>query len=169
MDEQTPKPAEITPAVSYELTPQNRLFIFYLNHGEPEAGKRLTVFESYQMAGYKGDKHAAYQLKSRLEKELLAEALNTGMSRADIVRNIASLVELPVVGDDGKPVSSLTVQQHTRLLALGLKAHEATQALVPKITAIQINRYDKGEKKAVDSVIIETTAERQPPSVEEGE
>lgn len=156
---------EKAPTPADSLTPMNRLFLFYMTHGD-EQGNKLSVFAAYQKAGGEGDKHAAYQMKSRLEKELTAEAINTGMAKSDIVRDIAALNSLPVVGADGKPVMNVSVKEKLRLSSLALRVHEAIQEKTPNITAIQINRYDSGKK---DEVIVETTAVRDVTPEDKGE
>src|SRR5690349_19834627 len=124
--------------VADSLTPMNRLFMFYLTHGD-EQGNKLSVFDAYRKAGGEGDKHAAYQMKSRLEKELTTEALNSGMSKADILRDIADMMRLPVTEKDGTPVKAVSLKEKLRLTSLALRAHEAVAEKMPTITAIQIN------------------------------
>lgn len=156
--EKTPKPVD-------NLTPMNRLFMFYLTHGD-EQGNKLSVYDAYRKAGGEGDKHAAYQMKSRLEKELTAEAINSGMSKADLMRDIAGAMKLPAVGEDGQPLKAVGMKEWLRIRSLALRAHEAVGDRTPNITAIQINRYEGGKK---EEVVVETTAVPVQPTEDKGE
>jgi hypothetical protein len=131
------------------LLPKQRLFLMRLLEG-------AKVYDAYKDAGYEGDKGAAYQLKSRLDKELtlLAEAKN--MSKSDLLLELGKLNELPVVDKTGAPVSGVSINNKLRILALQQKALEMSKPEAPRITAFQVNTY-VGEKKtdAVDTTIVE--------------
>lgn len=136
-----------------KLTDSNRLFIYKLTYEKSESGSPLTVFEAYQRAGYKGDIHAAYQLKSRLEKELMLEEINRGASKADIFKQIADAMALPAVDKSGAPVTGISMTNKLKVLALALKAHEQLEPVQPKITAFQINLG--GAEPPKEAVIVE--------------
>lgn len=121
------------------LTDKNRAFIFHLVHGRSASGSPLTVYEAYQKAGYEGTIHAAYQLKSRLEREIMAAEVNRGASKSDIFRQIADLMELPVTDSKGNAAAGITVTNKIKLLQLAVKAHETVEPQAPKITAFVIN------------------------------
>lgn len=122
-----------------ELTDKNRLFIYKLVHEKSESGNPLTVYEAYQKAGYEGDIHAAYQLKSRLEKELMMEEMNRGASKADIFKQIADAMQLPAVDKSGAPVSGISMTNKIKVLGLALKAHEQLEPTPVKLSVFQIN------------------------------
>lgn len=119
-----------------KITPQNRLFIMGLVEGKP-------VFKSYEDAGYKGDYHAAYVLKARLDKELQAFSLAHGVSRGDLMAEISRLNSLPVAA------SSVSVNQKLKILKLQSDVLKDLKPDAPRITAIQINRFEDGAKKEV--------------------
>lgn len=122
-----------------ELTDKNRTFIYKLVHGKSESGNALTVYEAYQQSGYSGDIHAAYQLKSRLEKELMLEEINKGASKADIFKQIADMMQLPAVDKAGNAVNGISLTNKIKVLGLALKAHEQMEPQPKRLTAFQIN------------------------------
>lgn len=149
--------------VARDLTDKNRAFIYHLVHGKSESGNRLTVYEAYQNAGYDGDKHAAYQLKSRLEKEIMEAEVTRGATKADIFREIADLMTLPTVGKDGSAVTGISVAQKVKLLGLAVKAHDMVKTDAPRITAININMGGSApaQKAEEPPTVVDVTPEEE--------
>ncbi len=142
-------------AVAEELTPFNREFIFQLVHGKSASGQPLTVYEAYQNAGGDGTKHAAYQLKSRLEREIMAAEVNRGASKADIFKQIADLMNLPVVDKNGNAAAGISVTNKIKLLQVAIRAHEAVEPQAPKISSFTINMAPaKAEGAVIDAEVV---------------
>jgi hypothetical protein len=72
------------------LTPKNALFVRLLLDG-------VSTVEAHKKAGYKGDPHAAYELRSKLRWYLRQEAANRGISADGIAVDLAALDSLPVL------------------------------------------------------------------------
>lgn len=124
------KPAQDNSAILADMTPLNRVFLWGVLEGK-------TVWEAYQEAGGKGDKHAAYVLKARLDRELQAFAQARGVSKGDLLAEIGKLNAIPVA----IPEAGLTVGQKLKLLALQDKVLDGMKPDRPNVTNIQINRY----------------------------
>lgn len=130
------------------LNPKQRLFINLIMEG------RKTL-DAYKMAGYEGDDHAAYTMRTRLNKALgqLAEA--RGMTRADLMHQVANMMELPLIRVDGRGqvhnAEGITVDQFIKLAHLKEKI-VLDRKERPQITAIQINLGDEENKtpKSID-------------------
>lgn len=90
-----------------QLTAKNELFIRFIL-----AGKRTP--EAHKLAGYNGDPHAAYELRSRLNKAISAAARAGGVSEEGVLSDIAALDELPVAA----PAAGITVDQKLKVVAL---------------------------------------------------
>lgn len=138
--------------VSNSLSDRNRAFIYHLVHGQSASGNPLTVYEAYQKAGYEGDKHAAYELKSRLEREIMQAEITRGASKADIFREIAGLMQLPAVDKMGAALTGISATNKIKVLALAVKAHEVIDVPQPKITAVNINMGPVEQKITVGEV-----------------
>ncbi len=141
------------------LTGKNRLFIYNLVHGRSTSGNPLTVYEAYQNAGYDGDKHAAYQLKSRLETELMKAQISTGVSKSDIFKEIAGMMALPVVDKDGNPATGISVTNKIKLLQLAVKSHDMVKDPSPNVTAVQIN-FGSAPAPETPQVVVDVTPEK---------
>lgn len=72
------------------LTPKNALFVRLMLDGK-------STVDAHRLAGYKGDPHAAYELRSKLRGYLRQEASNRGISAEGIAVDLAALDALPVV------------------------------------------------------------------------
>ena len=70
-------------------TAKNVMFCRLILEGHP------TV-EAHKMAGYKGDPHAAYELRSKLRGLLRVEAEKRGISMEGVAADLAQLDNLPV-------------------------------------------------------------------------
>lgn len=127
------------------LTPQQLAFFVHLKRGN-------SVIEAYKKAGYEGNDHAAYQLKSRLNQQFSQFMQETSMHEADWLKRVNELLEKPVVRYDqfGKvyDVPGLTMDQYIKLLAIEQKRLEAKKNVSkPQITAFQINRFTDNKKE----------------------
>lgn len=147
MENQSPQSTPNLPAGSpaseatilAELTPKNRLFLMGMLEGK-------KVFDAYKEAGYDGDSHAAYVLKSRLNKELAAFASVHGVSREDLMLEISKLNNIPLA----MPAGGVNINQKLRILALQEKVLSSMKPERPNITAITINRFDAGNSKPTE-------------------
>lgn len=124
------------------LNPKQRLFLSLIMEGN-------KTVEAYVKAGYKGDEHAAYTLKTRLNKALHALAEARGMTRADLMVQVQHIMELPLIRVDSQghsqPADGITVDQWIKLAHLKEKIVPDAKPR-PSITAVQINFGD--DKKA---------------------
>ena len=117
-----------------ELEPRQKLFLMLLLEGK-------KVVEAYQEAGYDGkEKASAYQLKSRLNKQLEQLAIAKNMSKGDLLTQVSNLYELPVVDKQGQAITGITIQTKLRLLSLHNRILDNMTTSRPNITAITINR-----------------------------
>lgn len=71
------------------LTAKNKSFLQHLAAGRP-------TIEAYKLAGYQGDNHAAYQLRSDLKQHLQVLLEQGGFSREQLGLEIKRLNELPL-------------------------------------------------------------------------
>ena len=116
-----------------ELTPRQRLFLTLLLDGvKPQT--------AYVKAGYDGDpSHAAYVLKSRLDKQMTLMAMARGTTKADLIAQMQALHDLPVVDDEGAPVTGISMQHKLRLITLQNTILSGIQDSGQEILGIQIN------------------------------
>lgn len=118
---------------SRALTPKNKAFLQHLANGRP-------TLEAYSLAGYKGEPHAAYQLRSDLKVQLGALLEQGGFSREQLAVEVNRLNELPL----DPSVKNVNFKQKLDLLRLMEKA--VPKPIVagdrPKITPfiVAINR-----------------------------
>lgn len=71
------------------LTSKNRSFLNHLAAGRP-------TLEAYALAGYKGEAHAAYQLRSELKAHLAVLLEQGGFSRETLAVEVNRLNQLPL-------------------------------------------------------------------------
>lgn len=71
------------------LTAKNKAFLQHLADGRP-------TLEAYKLAGYKGDAHAAYQLRSDLRVHLANLLEMGGWSRESLATEVKKLNEIPL-------------------------------------------------------------------------
>jgi hypothetical protein len=129
------------------LTPKNRLFLQLLSEGK-------KTLEAYKQAGYKGNDHAAYQLRSDLKEELVKVLEGQGVDRAGLMQGLKTLIDLPT-----KEEQEGTIPVKFKLHALNLlfKMVEASKPVSnerPKITAFIVNN---GVAKEQPSSSIDTS------------
>lgn len=111
------------------LTAKNRSFLQHLAAGKP-------TLEAYALAGYKGDNHAAYQLRSDLKEHLQLLLEQGGWSREQIAVEANKLMALPLNPD----VKNVNFKQKLDLLKFMDKALSAGKGSneKPRITPIVI-------------------------------
>lgn len=133
-----------------KLTPRNRVFLEQLSQGK-------STLEAYKLAGYIGEDHAAYELKSKLSKDFEAYLTAKGLSRADLMLAVKDLINLPVINGQYK-----TLKDHMKLLTMWLKMLPAESNGKPNITAFVINNHNAvkptSSAREADNVV-ETTVE----------
>lgn len=112
-----------------KLTPKNRVFLELLSQGK-------STLEAYKLAGYVGEDHAAYELKSKLSKDFEAYLTAKGMSRADLMLAVKELIDLPVLNLGYK-----TLKDQMKLLTMWLKMLPQESTNKPSITAFVINNH----------------------------
>ena len=111
------------------LTPKNRSFLQHLANGRP-------TIESYKLAGYKGEAHAAYQLRSDLKEHLQLLLEQGGWSREQLALETNRLMALPLNPD----IQNVNFKQKLDLLRFMDKALTPNKAdtKAVKITPIVI-------------------------------
>lgn len=135
--DQTPTAFDKRPAKAAdpleELTPKQRLFITLLIEGKKPQ-------DAYVKAGYEGDPgHAAYVLKSRLDKQITLMAMARGTTKADLITQMQALHELPVVDKDGAPVTGISMQHKLRLISMQNTILSSIKDDSTDILGLQIN------------------------------
>lgn len=111
------------------LTPKNRAFLQHLAAGRP-------TLEAYALAGYKGEPHAAYQLRSDLKEHLQMLLEQGGWSREQIAVEANKLMALPL----DPSVQNVNFKQKLDLLKFMDKALSAGKGgnEKPRITPVVI-------------------------------
>lgn len=130
------------------LLPKQRMFLFLLTEGRP-------VFEAYKAAGYEGEKGAAYQLKSRLDGALVEMAKARNVSKGDLMLEIGRLNDLPLVDRFGDAVVGITINHKIKVLALQQKALESEKQEAPRVTLVQVNRFEAKTASEVEAIATE--------------
>lgn len=113
-----------------KLTPKNRVFLELLSQGK-------STLEAYKLAGYQGEDHAAYELKSKLSKDFEAYLTAKGMSRGDLMLAVKELIDTPL-----HPLAGKGIKDQIKLLTLWLKMLPNEQTNRPAITAFVINNHN---------------------------
>lgn len=129
--------------IESKLTSKNRCFLEFLSQGK-------NTLEAYKLAGYQGDDHAAYELKSKLSKDFEAYLTAKGLSRADLMLAVKKLIDLPIVNDEHK-----TMKDQMKLLTMWLKMLPTESNNKPSITAFVINNHNavKGSSTANEAPV----------------
>lgn len=130
-------------AKALELTDRNRLFIHLILSGN-------STVEAHKLAGYKGDDHAAYELRCKLGPAIAAEASARGVSEEGLMADMASLDSLPVAHG-----GSVTVEQKLKLMGLKQKFLKDKADGERELTRFVVGK--KAEKGVID---VEPVAEK---------
>lgn len=111
-----------------KLTDRNVLFLHYLKLGK-------GTVEAYEAAGYNGNAHSAYELRSYLKNEIAKMIAGEGFgTREGILLKLKKLQEIPV----NQPV--LSVKEALEILKLEAKMQpKENKESKPTITPIVIN------------------------------
>lgn len=116
-----------------DLTPRQRVFLNLMVEGE-------SPQQAYVHAGYEGDpKHACYQLKSRLDKQLTLLAISRGMAKSDLVLGMKRLNELPILDDEGAPVRGISMQHKLRLMDMQARMLDSMKENTGPLLGISLN------------------------------
>jgi len=127
-----------------KLTKQNLHFIELIL-------KDVKVFDSYQLAGYKGGKESAYQLKHKLKPYLTRAYEIEGLSREGYKTRMLNLLKLPCVDRNGTPITNLTFNQYKEVLNMlkdQIDNEEGRKQTQPQITAFIVKTHaeSKGDR-----------------------
>lgn len=118
------------------LTVKNKAFLQHLAAGRP-------TLEAYHLAGYKGNNHAAYQLRSDLKQQLALLLEQGGFNREQLAVEINKLNELPL----DPSIKNVNFKQKMDILRLMDKAlpKPMQQGDRPKITpfVVAINKPEQ--------------------------
>lgn len=131
------------------LTAKSRSFLTHLAAGRP-------TLEAYALAGYKGEAHAAYQLRSDLKCHLMKLLEQGGWSREQVAVETNKLMALPLDPE----VKNVNFKQKLDLLKFMDKALESGNkgnGNKPSITPVRITFG--GSKPIVESVEAEVVTE----------
>lgn len=140
------------------LTAKNKAFLQHLAAG------RQTL-EAYKLAGYNGEPHAAYQLRSELKQHLTVLLEQGGFSREQLAVEVNRLNELPL----DPSIKNVNFKQKLDILRLMEKALPKPVS-GPKVEItpfILINKASKADVKAEDAIeaeIVEPTPESAGPA-----
>lgn len=131
--------------VSYKgdkvLTRKNKVFLFHLAAGRP-------TLEAYNLAGYRGEPHAAYQLRSDLKTQLQTLLEQGGFTREQLGIEINRLNQIPLAED----LKNVNFKQKLDLLRLMDKAlPKAIDGARPKVTPFIIG-INKPESVTINEV-----------------
>lgn len=113
--------------------------------------KDLKVHEAYTLAGYKGTKESAYQLKHKLKPFIDKYYEIEGVSREGYKAKLLKLLSLPCVDKSGTPVDKLSFNQYKEVLLLlrdELDRQENKQQARPQITAFVIKTHAESVREA---------------------
>ena len=134
------------------INPGNLKFLMLLLDGK-------STTEAYKAAGYDGSDHAAYVMRSRLNKQLAALADSRGLDMAGLKQELLKVKNLPLVRHDkfgnSRPVDGLTPDEFSRFLRLQLDLLKVEKPVTNSITAIQFIRADVNDSPSInkDNVI----------------
>jgi hypothetical protein len=143
---------EITSAPKNKaLTARSQSFLNHLAAGRP-------TLEAYSLAGYKGNAHAAYQLRSDLKQHLARLLEDGGFSREHLALEINKLNTMPL----DPSIKNVNFKQKLDVLRLMEKAlpKPASTMSGKQITPVRLN-FLTTEPVKIESV--ETTAEESEP------
>jgi len=113
--------------------------------------KDLKVYEAYTLAGYKGSKESAYQLKHKLKPFIDKYYEIEGVSREGYKSKLLNLLSLPCVDKEGKQLDKLSFSQFKEVLLLlrdELDRQDAKHQARPQITAFVIKTHAEAMREA---------------------
>jgi hypothetical protein len=141
------------------LTPKNKAFLQHLAAGRP-------TLEAYALAGYKGEPHAAYQLRSELKAHLAVLLEQGGFSREQLAVEVNRLNELPL----DPSIKNVNFKQKLDILRLMEKAlpkptfDSKTVQITPFVVfgmRKEAPKADLKQKDAIEAEIVQPTPESE--------
>ncbi len=132
---------------SRQLTEKNKSFLRHLAEGKP-------TLEAYRLAGYKGEAHASYQLRSDLKDHLAQLLEQGGFSRNQLALEINRLNELPLDPN----VKNVNFKQKLDVLRLMEKALPKPMESKPVITPFRLNLKAGAEIESIEGEIVDPRA-----------
>lgn len=137
------------------LSKRAQSFLHHLAAGRP-------TLEAYSLSGYKGEPHAAYQLRSDLKQHLAALLEQGGFSREALASEVNRLNELPLDPN----IKNVNFKQKLDLLRLMDKAlpKQLPSGERPKITPFKLTFG--GEQPKLTSIEGEIVGDSDVPSEE---
>lgn len=131
------------------LTARSKSFLNHLAAGRP-------TLEAYALAGYKGEAHAAYQLRSDLKQHLARLLEEGGFSREHLASEINKLNTMPL----DPSIKNVNFKQKLDVLRLMEKAlPKPTSPMAGhKITPVRLNFHSNEQPKlqSIDAVAEES-------------
>lgn len=134
-----------------ELTAKNRLFLSLLAEGK-------KTLEAYKLAGYKGNDHAAYQLRSDLKEELIKTLQGQGIDRAGLMLDVRKLIALPSNAEVSGIIDAKIKLSALNLLFKMVESQTPSKEDKPRITAFIVNN---GPSKQPSEVIDVTPSSQE--------
>lgn len=127
------------------LTAKNKAFLQHLAAGRP-------TLEAYHLAGYKGENHAAYQLRSDLKQHLAVLLESGGFSREQLAVEVNRLNELPL----DPTIKNVNFRQKMDILRLMEKALPKPMAggSKPTITPFKLNFSSQPKLESIEAEVV---------------
>jgi hypothetical protein len=134
------------------LTKRNKSFLMHLANGRP-------TLEAYKLAGFKGEPHAAYELRSKLRSVLGHMLEARGIDRQDLMIQAKQLADLPL----DPQIQSVTIKQKVDILRLYDKILAGVDEAKPVISPVNFNFGDvtleqAPTKPGQDGSVVDSTA-----------
>lgn len=96
------------------------------------------TLKAYELAGYKGQKNAAYVLRCQLKERLEERLLGDGISREGLKLELKKLLELPL--DPNR--TAVSVKERLQILKFMDKVTEQQEKEHPSVTPFLVNIQD---------------------------
>lgn len=130
------------------LTPRAKAFLQHICAGRP-------TLEAYSLAGYKGEAHAAYQLRSDLKSHLAVMLEQAGYSREQLAADLIKLNNLPLDPN----IKNVNFKQKVDVLRLMEKAlpKQLNSSEKPAITPVRLTFHNPEQAptlKSIDTEIV---------------
>lgn len=125
------------------LTPKNRKFIELIIGG-------VKTIDAHKVAGYSGNKDAAYALKTKLQPFIDKYYELEGVSRNELRSRLLNLLKLPCVDRQNKPINGLSFNQYSEVLKMlkeELDRQDSKQQTRPQITAFVIKTHAESARE----------------------
>jgi hypothetical protein len=149
----TSVPATLPGSPVQAVTAQGDVSLETKKTGRPagKLGKRTQVFmelilaghstlDAYSLAGYKGQKNAAYVLRSQLKDRIEERLLNDGVSREGAKLQLQELLNLPL--DPNIKTRGVSIKEKIMILKFLDKVTEKEEGRKPSITPFNLTIQD---------------------------